>query len=51
MVFGVKKPCEKGNCMILNIGAGLEYANGTEIPNNESGVCPLECHMEYQLMD
>jgi hypothetical protein len=36
--LAVKKPCTNGNCMILDINAGLEYANGTEVPNNVHGV-------------
>jgi hypothetical protein len=34
--FGAQKPCGK-ECMMLAMGAGLEYADGKKVPNNPSG--------------
>jgi hypothetical protein len=34
---GAKKPCEK-ECMILDINANLEYADGSTVPTNSTGV-------------
>jgi len=34
--IGAAKPCGK-DCMILAINAGLEYGDGTKVPNNPSG--------------
>jgi hypothetical protein len=35
--FGARKPCQK-ECMILDINANLEYADGSPVPNTPDGV-------------